>query len=77
MQISFYRALKSIKIGDDMATAVVDDLEEFMKGRMEDAIKPLQSSIDALRSQLTLFSILIFFTGLLIAAGPTIAKLIP
>ena len=48
-----------------------------MKGRMEDAIKPLESSIDALRSQLTLFSILIFVTGLLIAAGPTIAKLVP
>ena len=77
MQITFYRALKSIKIGDDTANVVVDDLEDFMKGRMEDAIKPLQSSIDALRSQLTLFSVLIFFTGLLIAAGPTIAKLIP
>ena len=77
MQITFYRALKSIEIGDDTANAVVDDLENFMKGRMEDAINPLQSPIDALRSQLTLFRVLIFFTGLLIAAGPTIAKLVP
>ena len=77
MQITFDRALKSIIIGDDTANAVVDDLEDFVKGRMEDAIKPLESSIDALRSQLTLFSILIFVTGLLIAAGPTIAKLVP
>ena len=77
MQITFYRALKSIKIGDDTANVVVDDLEDFMKGRMEDAINPLQSPIDALRSQLTLFRVLIFFTGLLIAAGPTMAKLVP
>ena len=77
MQITFDRALKSIIIGDDTANAVVDDLEDFVKGRMEDAIKTLESSIDALRSQLTLFSILIFVTGLLIAAGPTIAKLVP
>ena len=77
MQITFDRALKSIIIGDDTANAVVDDLEDFVKGRMEDAIKPLESSIDALRSQLTLFSILIFVTGLLIAAGPTMAKLVP
>ena len=47
-----------------------------MKGRMEDAIKPLQEQLAGLRSQLTLFSILISFIGVLIAAGPSLAKLI-
>lgn len=77
MQVTLFKALKSIKIDDNTATAVVDDLEDYMKGRMEDAVKPLSDQIAALRSQLTLFSVLIFFVGLMLAAGPIVAKLLP
>jgi hypothetical protein len=48
-----------------------------MKGRMEDAVKPLSDQIAGLRSQLSLFGVLIFFVGHMIAAGPSIAKLVP
>ncbi|MFZ4748618.1 MAG: hypothetical protein ACOYLK_17320 [Sphingomonas sp.] len=44
---------------------------------MEDAVKPLSDQIAGLRSQLSLFGVLIFFVGLMIAAGPSIAKLVP
>ena len=77
MQVTLFKALQSIKIDDDTATAVVDDLEDYMKGRMEDAVKPLSDQIAGLRNQLSLFGVLIFFVGFMIAAGPSIAKLVP
>jgi len=59
MQITLFKALKSISIDDASATAVVDQLEDHVEVMISTAIKPLEaqnkaleSKIDSLRSQL-------------------------
>lgn len=62
MQVALFKALQSIKIDDDRATAVVDSLEAYMKVRVEDAVKPLEA-------KLTILQWLIGIVGGLIAIG--------
>lgn len=87
MQVALFKALKSIKIDDQTATAVVDKLEEHLEHMIKDATKnleaqnkALESKLDGLRSQITLFSILLSIIGLGVvvatAVGPAIAKLV-
>ena len=66
MQVTLFKALKSIKVGDDQATAVVEQLEEFMALKIKEANaaleaqnKALESKIDGLKTQLTILSIML------------------
>ncbi|ALR23037.1 hypothetical protein ACQKOH_21225 [Sphingomonas sp. NPDC092331] len=83
MQVTLFKALKSIKVGDDQATAVVEQLEEFMALKIKEANaaleaqnKALESKIDGLKTQLTILSIMLGVISLASLAGPILAKLI-
>lgn len=83
MQITLFKALKSISIDDASATAVVDQLEDHVETMISNAIKPLEaqnkaleSKIDSLRNQLTFTNVLLAIIGLGIVAAPIIAKLV-
>jgi len=83
VQITLFKALKSINIDDASAMAVVDQLEDHVEVMISTAIKPLEahnkaleSKIDSLRSQLTFTNVLLAIIGLGIVAAPIIAKLI-
>ena len=83
MQVTLFKALKSIKVGDDQATAVVEQLEEFMALKIKEANaaleaqnKALESKIDGLKTQLTILSIMLWVISLASLAGPILAKLI-
>lgn len=83
MQVTLFKALKSIKVGDDQATAVVEQLEEFMALKIKEANaaleaqnKALESKIDGLKTQLTILNIMLGVISLASLAGPILAKLI-
>ncbi|MDB5479194.1 MAG: hypothetical protein JWO83_247 [Caulobacteraceae bacterium] len=83
MQITLFRALQGIKVGDDEAEAVVDRLETHVESVVNNNIKAveaklagLQATLDALRSQIQFVTVMLGVIGLAIAAGPIIAKFI-
>lgn len=83
MQVTLFKALKSIKMSDDQATAVVEQLEEFMALKIKEANatleaqnKTLESKIDGMKTQLTILSIMLGVISLAFLAGPILAKLI-
>jgi len=52
MQVTLFNALKSIKVGDDQATAVVEQLEEFMALKIKEANAALEAQNKALESKI-------------------------
>ncbi len=51
MQITLFKALKSVNIDDASAKAVVDQLEEHIDTMISNATRPLEAKIDGLRVQ--------------------------
>jgi hypothetical protein len=90
MQITLFKALRSLKLNDDDATAVVESLEQHvermvnnhiaaMEGKLtalEGKLTGLQTSIDAMRSQLNFVGVMIGIVGLAIAAAPLVARFV-
>lgn len=83
MQVTLFKALKSVKMSDDQATAVVEQLEEFMALKIKEANaaleaqnKALESKIDGMKTQLTILSFMLGVISLAVLAGPILAKLI-
>ena len=90
MDVSLFKALKSIKIADESATLVVDDMRRCVESVVNNNIqavygeltalrgelKGLAAGMEALKHQVTLTGILIGIVGLAIAAGPIVAKFI-
>lgn len=91
MQVTLFKALKSVNIDDAQATAVVDQLEEHLEKMIGDATKGLEAKLDATRigleakldaqsKQLNFTNVLLGIVGLgvpvAVAIGPAIAKLV-
>ena len=90
MHVTLFKALKSIRIEDDVATVVVDDMQRYVESVVSNGMQAVQGELAALRGetkglaagmealkhQVTLIGILIGIVGLAIAAGPIVAKLI-
>ena len=43
MQLTLFKALQSIRIRDDQATAVVESVEAYMANTVADAVKGLET----------------------------------
>ena len=52
MEITLFRALKSISIDDDIAEKVVEAVEEHIEMAVGQAVKPLENKIDTLKAQI-------------------------
>ena len=83
MQITLFRALQSIKVGDDQATAVVERLESHVESVVNNNVKAveaklagMQAMLEAMRMQINFVGAMLGIIGLAIAVGPIIAKLI-
>lgn len=76
MHTALFKALKSIGIDDERATDVVNELEAYMKGRMEDVTKPLEGKIEDLSKTINRFAALVALLAAATAFGPAIAKLV-
>lgn len=50
MQISFFKALKSVKINDDLATEVVNSLEEYVSMTVKEATAPIMAKLDSIEA---------------------------
>ena len=78
MQLPLFKALKSVQVSDDQATAVVDALEEYMAVKIKEATAGLEAQNIALQAQLKAQTWVIGSVGLLMAViglAPAIAKL--
>jgi hypothetical protein len=73
MQVTLFKALKSIKIDDATATSVVDDLEAFMKSRMEEVTKPIEAKLTMLQWMIGIVGGMIAIGALF---GPIFSKLV-
>lgn len=83
MQIALFRALQSVKIDADHATAVVQQLESHVESVVNNNIKAvegklagMQAELAALNGKITFMTTLLAVIGLAIAATPILAKLI-
>lgn len=65
MQIDFYRALRSAKIGDDTAQQVVKALEEHIAMKIQEANK-------GLREQMKITNILLAFLSVIMTISAAI-----
>jgi hypothetical protein len=80
MQLDIYTALKSVKISDANARAVVEAMEIFMASKVEEATKPLRDDIDRLDKKIEsynannrwVFGIIGFVVAAAAIAGPII-----
>ena len=84
MHLELFKALRSLKLSEDQATAVVQSLEAHVVKVTSEAIRRveaqnqgIEAKLDALRANLTFTTILLGIIGLAIAAGPIVAKFIP
>ncbi len=66
MQVTLFKALKSVKIDDTLATAVVEQLEDYVATKIAEVTekleaqnKGLESKIDSMRWQIGLLSTVI------------------
>lgn len=82
MHVTLFKTLKSININDDLATAVVEQLDMFLASEIKEATtgleaqnKALESKIDGLKTQLTILSFMLGIVSLAALFGPVIAKL--
>lgn len=48
MQVELFKALKSVNVGDDQATIVVAQLEDYIVRKVEDANKEIKAKLDVL-----------------------------
>jgi hypothetical protein len=71
MHITLYQALKSIKIDDEKAAAVVTAVEEHMAMKISDATKGLEAELRAIKWLLGFIGVLLT----IVSFGPIIAKL--
>ncbi len=71
MHITLYQALKSIKIDDEKAAAVVQSVEEHMAMKISDATKGLEAELRAIKWLLGFIGVLLT----IVSFGPIIAKL--
>ena len=90
MQVTLFKALKSVNIDDTLATAVVDQLEDYVAVKIADAtknleaqnkgieaqIKGLETSIGGLKWQIGLIGGVIAIASLVAGLGPVVAKFI-
>lgn len=67
LPVDFYRALRSVKIGEDTAQKVVESLEGHIAMKITEATKGLQE-------QLKLTNILLMFLGLMSTAAAGIGS---
>jgi hypothetical protein len=72
MQIPLYQALKSIKIADEQASAVVAALEEHIAMKISDATKGLEAQLRAQTWLLGFIGTMLAIIGL----APIISKLL-
>ncbi len=72
MHIPLYQALKSIKISDDAAAAVVASLEEHLAVKISEATKGLEAQLRALTWLMGYIGVLLTVIGL----APVILKLL-
>ncbi len=56
MQITLFRALKTISLDDETAEKVVEAVEEHIEMAVGQAVKPLENKIDTLMVQITALS---------------------
>jgi len=82
MHLTLFKALKSINLNDELATAVVEELGKFLASEIKDATagleaqnKALESKIDGMKTQLTILSFMLGIVSLAALFGPVIAKL--
>ncbi len=47
MQVELFKALKSVNVGDDQATIVVAQLEDYIVRKVEDANKGIEAQLAA------------------------------
>ena len=90
MQLTLFKALRSVNIDDTLATAVVDQLEDYVAVKIADAtknpeaqnkgleaqIKGLETSIGGLKWQMGVTSAVIAISALIVGAGAVLTKLI-
>ena len=87
MQLTLFKALKSINIEDDRATAVVGTMEthvsQIVNEAAREATRPLElrlvsleAKLDAQRAQIAFTGTLLAIIGLAIAAGPIILRFV-
>jgi hypothetical protein len=72
MQIPLYQALKSIKIADEQASAVVAALEEHIAMKISDATKGLEAQLRAQTWLLGFIGTMLAIIGL----APIVSKLL-
>jgi hypothetical protein len=53
MQLELFKALQSISVDDERATAVVASLEDFQAMKMKEATAGLETAIGGLKAELT------------------------
>lgn len=82
MHITLFKTLKSININDDLATAVVEQLDKHLASEIKEATagleaqnKALESKLDGMKTQLTILSFMLGIVSLAALFGPVIAKL--
>ena len=90
MQVTLFKALKSVTIDDTLATAIVEQLEDYVAVKIADAtknleaqnkgleaqIKGLETSIGGLKWQMGVTSAVIAVSALIVGAGAVLTKLI-
>ena len=90
MQLTLFKAHTSVNTDETLATAVVDQLEEYVAVKIADAttnreaqnkgleaqIKGLETSIGSLKWQMGVTSAVIAISALIVGAGAVLTKLI-
>ncbi len=74
MHIALFKALQSIKVSDDQATAVVEALEEYMAMKIKEANAGLEAQLKAQNKIIGALGAIIAIGVLLSAVAPIIAK---
>lgn len=71
MQVQLFKALRSVKIGNEDATAVVDEVERHIAMKISEANAPLIAKLETVQKDITqtkwFFSTAIVIAGLIIA----------
>lgn len=71
IQVQLFKALRSVKIGNEDATAVVDELERHIAMKISEANAPLIAKLESVQKDLAqtkwFFSTAIVIAGLIIA----------
>ncbi len=76
MQVTLFKALKSINIADDAATDVVAQVEEHIAMKINEATKGLEAQLKAQTWLIGTFGALIAIMGAVATFGPVIQKVL-